>query len=156
MGPPSVKKKQQIQTPPMFQWHATEHSQLPSLSPCTEHSSDPKHQVTNANTQARLQAVQKLFETEFTAAVTGFSGQIRELDDRLEYTAGGHAAALQEDQKHIASHQAQIAQLENKVEDLENRLQRGNLRARGVPETVTDVASLMDEVLHQLLPELLD
>ncbi|OCT95832.1 hypothetical protein XELAEV_18013522mg [Xenopus laevis] len=131
MSPPSVK--QQLQTPTMFQRRTTETAQQPALLPCAEHNLDSEPQVSSADTQAALHAVQKLFKTELKAAVAEFSLQIRELGDRvdrLEYTADGHAAALQEDQKLIASHQAQMAQLENKVEDLENRSRRGNLRVR--------------------------
>ncbi|OCT74570.1 hypothetical protein XELAEV_18033555mg [Xenopus laevis] len=143
MAPPASKKKQQPQTPPMFQRHTTDGLWPPSLSPCGERAGDSEPGAASAELQAALCEVRNLFKTELTAAVAEFMRHIKELGERvdhLERRSNIHTTALQEDQKQLTLCQQQ---LEAKIEDLENRSRRGNLRVRGVPKTVIDLHQLM-------------
>ncbi|OCT74272.1 hypothetical protein XELAEV_18033232mg [Xenopus laevis] len=147
MGPPSTKKKPQPSTPPMFQKRTAERTRPPSLAEHEEPDQLPEAAALTSEMQNALQAVRSLFKTELAAAVADFARQINDLGDRvdkLEQITDEHTTALQEDQKQIMVHQDQIL---HKVEDLENHSRRGNLRVRGVPETVTDITHLMEEVL---------
>ncbi|OCT74333.1 hypothetical protein XELAEV_18033301mg [Xenopus laevis] len=134
MAPPASKKKQQPQTPPMFQHRTTEGLRPPSLSPCSECAGDSESGAASAELQAAPCEVLNLFKTELTAAVAEFKRHIKELGERvdhLERRSNVHTIALQEDQKQLTLCQQQLGQLEAKIEDLENRSGWGNLRVRG-------------------------
>ncbi|OCT70758.1 hypothetical protein XELAEV_18037683mg [Xenopus laevis] len=159
MGPPATKKKAQLQTPPIFQRRTADTARPPSLSPRIEQTEDPEPQACGPNVHAALQDVQLLFKTELSAAVAEFAKQLRDLGDRvdtLEQHSDAHALSLQDDQAQLNLHQSQLLTLENKVEDLENRSRRGNLRLRGVPETVSDLPQMAEGLLRLLLPDLPD
>ncbi|OCT85264.1 hypothetical protein XELAEV_18023428mg [Xenopus laevis] len=130
MGPPATKKKAQLQTPPIFQRRTADTARPPSLSPRIEQTEDPEPQACGSDTHAALQAVQLLFKTELSAAVAEFAKQLRDLGyrvDTLEQHSDANSMSLQDDQVQLNLH---LLTLQNKVEDLENRSRRGNLRLR--------------------------
>ncbi|OCU00198.1 hypothetical protein XELAEV_18005972mg [Xenopus laevis] len=151
MGPPATKKKAQLQTPPIFQRRTADTARPPSLYPRIEQAEDPEPQACGSDTQA----VQLLFKTGLSAAVAKFARQLRDLGDRvdtLEQHSAAHAISLQDDQAQL-NLQSQLLNLENKIEDLENRSRRGNLRLRGVPETRNLPVEGFNNVLLPTLPD---
>lgn len=54
----------------------------------------------------------------------------------------------------ITELQDRLADANAKIEDLENRSCRYNVRIRGLPETCTDLEGAMHELMKDLIPDI--
>lgn len=102
--------------------------------------------------------------TPIQASLTGFQETVDTLDRRVtsvETTAGENFEALCKAEKAIEELQTLIAKLLDRIEDLENRSRRANLRIINVPEDseknqdmLTFVSALLRETMgEQVFPE---
>ncbi|XP_040289825.1 meprin A subunit beta-like [Bufo bufo] len=93
---------------------------------------------------------------KLSQAVAEFSRQINELGSRvsdLETRTDELADAIGTDREDIDAHSLQLQALETKIEDLENRSRRGNLRIKGLPESFQDLPGTIGALFSALLPQ---
>ncbi|XP_068106887.1 melanoma-derived growth regulatory protein isoform X1 [Hyperolius riggenbachi] len=104
-----------------------------------------------------LNRMHRVFRQELSAAVADLSGQIGEVGERvatLEKQTDSLTEAVNADKLQIDEQAQQIEELQIKLEDLENRTRRANLRIRGVPESIADLKPMALNLFSALLPNL--
>lgn len=106
---------------------------------------------------AMLKDLKLVFKSEIRGAVAEIKEQISELGERTS-NLEKKCDQLDELTNHLecstSDHNSRILQLETKVEDLENRSRRANLRLRGIPEEIKDLQTFALDTFCSLLPEI--
>lgn len=107
------------------------------------------------DTPALFKSIQTLFRRELQKVLTEFTSQVQELGQRVsdaEQKLDEIADTIESDRQDISDHAERLATMELKLEDLENRSRRANVRIRGLPETHTDLKGTVTTLFKALLP----
>ncbi|KAM9299326.1 uncharacterized protein PAF06_016378 [Gastrophryne carolinensis] len=114
--------------------------------------------VRDANLLAKFKV---LLQQELAAAVTqlstSFFSEIKDLGNRtstLEDKMDDVVVALERRGSESAALKEDMASLQHKLEDLENRSRRVNIRIRGLPESIEDVPATVTALLQELIPSM--
>ncbi|KAM9330149.1 uncharacterized protein PAF06_009885 [Gastrophryne carolinensis] len=102
-----------------------------------------------------------LLQQELAAAVSqlsaSFASDIRDLGDRtntLEERVDEIVTVLESSESAAGAVRDEVTLLQQKLEDLENRSRRENVRIRGLPEFMEDIPSTVTALLQELLPSI--
>lgn len=127
-------------------------SRASSPSPTSQRKASQKDLL--AKFDKMLQRALKVTSKQITDHLTH---EIRELGHRtaeLEIRMDNVTTSMELQDKHISSLRDENLHLNSKLEDLENRSRRSNLRFRGIPENVTDLQATLTAMIQELVPTL--
>ncbi|XP_056407290.1 uncharacterized protein LOC130298397 [Hyla sarda] len=129
---------------------------VPEEEDRTDESPAPILPADPMNPAELYRSIQLMFKAELSKAVADLSKQVGELGNRvsdMELRADDLAVAIEADRSLLSDHIDKLDLLELKIEDLENRSRRANVRIRGLPETVTDLNTTILNLFAALLPQ---
>lgn len=126
------------------------HPSLPLTAGSQENPQPPSLNIND------LRAIAADIKDTLSAAIAELRMDIHTLNDRVlevEKTTAKHAMVLRKATHRIDTHTLQLRETQRRIEDLDNRGRRHNLRIRGLPESIEadNLTSAVTEMFNNLL-----
>ena len=87
---------------------------------------------------------------ELKADFQNLGTRIEAIENKLDQTV----AATHQNSEHIQTVQEQLDVALSRIDELENRSKRYNIRIRGLPESITDIPAAVQNVIQGLIPNI--